>query len=177
MELYNLIFLFSVFWHNCNAIMWTLAPNTQKCIKEELHANVLVVGEYDVTEVAGQKVDYIIRDSANHILSQGDSITKGKFTFVTENYNIFEVCFISKVPPEHRGVSQDVTLDIKVGIEAKSYEGIAEAAKLKPMELELKRLEDLSEAIVQDFTLMRKREEEMRNTNGKYYTGILCKVY
>lgn len=44
---------------------------------------------------------------------------------------------------------------------------IAEAAKLKPMEMELKRLEDLSEAIVQDFTLMRKREEEMRDTNGK----------
>lgn len=43
---------------------------------------------------------------------------------------------------------------------------IGEAAKLKPMELELKRLEDLSEAIVQDFTLMRKREEEMRDTNG-----------
>lgn len=36
------------------------------------------------------------------------------------------------------------------------------------MELELKRLEDLSEAIVQDFTFMRKREEEMRNTNGKF---------
>lgn len=34
------------------------------------------------------------------------------------------------------------------------------------MELELKRLEDLSEAIVQDFTIMRKREEEMRDTNG-----------
>lgn len=43
---------------------------------------------------------------------------------------------------------------------------IGEAAKLKPVELELKRLEDLSEAIVQDFTLMRKREEEMRDTNG-----------
>lgn len=43
---------------------------------------------------------------------------------------------------------------------------IGEAAKLKPMELELKRLEDLSEAIVQDFTIMRKREEEMRDTNG-----------
>lgn len=46
------------------------------------------------------------------------------------------------------------------------YIQIGEAAKLKPMEVELKRLEDLSEAIVQDFTLMRKREEEMRDTNG-----------
>lgn len=34
------------------------------------------------------------------------------------------------------------------------------------MEVELKRLEDLSEAIVQDFAMMRKREEEMRDTNG-----------
>jgi hypothetical protein len=36
------------------------------------------------------------------------------------------------------------------------------------MEVELKRLEDLSEAIVQDFAMMRKREEEMRDTNGRY---------
>lgn len=35
------------------------------------------------------------------------------------------------------------------------------------MEVELKRLEDLSEAIVQDFARMRKNEEEMRDTNGK----------
>lgn len=47
---------------------------------------------------------------------------------------------------------------------------IGEAAKLKPMELELKRLEDLSEAIVQDFTMMRKREEEMRDTNGMFFS-------
>lgn len=34
------------------------------------------------------------------------------------------------------------------------------------MEVELKRLEDLSEVIVQDFARMRKNEEEMRDTNG-----------
>lgn len=45
------------------------------------------------------------------------------------------------------------------------------------MEMELKRLEDLSEAIVQDFTLMRKREEEMRDTNGNdtiVYMRYIC---
>lgn len=44
---------------------------------------------------------------------------------------------------------------------------IGDAAKLKPIEVELKKLEDLSESIVQDFSIMRKREEEMRDTNGK----------
>lgn len=50
---------------------------------------------------------------------------------------------------------------------------IGEAAKLKPLEVDLKRLEDLSDAIVQDFALMRKREEEMRDTNGWYNTTKL----
>lgn len=44
---------------------------------------------------------------------------------------------------------------------------LGEAAKLKPLEVELKRLEDLSDAIVQDFSQMRRREEEMRDTNGE----------
>ena len=35
------------------------------------------------------------------------------------------------------------------------------------MELELKKLEDLSEAIVNDFAYMRAREEQMRDTNGE----------
>ena len=34
------------------------------------------------------------------------------------------------------------------------------------MELELRRLEDLAESIVNDFAYMRAREEEMRDTNG-----------
>lgn len=37
---------------------------------------------------------------------------------------------------------------------------------MKPLEVELRRLEDLSESIVNDFAYMKKREEEMRDTNG-----------
>lgn len=47
-----------------------------------------------------------------------------------------------------------------------------EAAKLKPMELELKRLEELTDSIVSDFVDMQKREEALRNTNGKVFFFI-----
>ena len=57
-----------------------------------------------------------------------------------------------------RGGRHEVFLQTKHGVEAKSYEGLGEATKLKPLEVELKRLEDLSEAIVQDFAYMRQRE-------------------
>jgi len=44
---------------------------------------------------------------------------------------------------------------------------LAKAEKLKPLEVELRRLEDLSKSIVDDFAYMRAREEEMRDTNGE----------
>ena len=55
-------------------------------------------------------------------------------------------------------VRHEVYLATKHGAEAKSYEGLGDAAKLKPLEVELKRLEDLSESIVNDFAHMRQRE-------------------
>ena len=48
-----------------------------------------------------------------------------------------------------------------------------EAAKLKPLEVELKRLEDLSESIVKDFAFMKQREEEMRDTNESTNSRVL----
>ena len=57
--------------------------------------------------------------------------------------------FLSRVPPNVRGLRHEVLLSTKHGVEAKSYEGLGDANKLKPLEVELKRLEDLSESIVQ----------------------------
>lgn len=65
-------------------------------------------------------------------------------------------------------MNREISLNLKHGVEAKNYDDLAKAEKLKPMEVELRRLEDLSESIVQDFAYMRQREEEMRSTNGIY---------
>ncbi|XP_065342755.1 transmembrane emp24 domain-containing protein bai [Cloeon dipterum] len=167
------LLVMSVILLGVDGIMFHLHPNMQKCLKEELQVDVFVSGEYEVSDAPGQKVDYVVRDSKGHILSQKEDVSKGKFSFVTETYDTFEICFISRVPPTHRGVAQEVSLVTKRGIEAKNYEGLGEAAKLKPMEVELKRLEDLSEAIVQDFAMMRKREEEMRDTNESTNSRVL----
>ena len=45
------------------AIMFYLEPNNHKCLKEEVHANVLVTGEYEVSEALGQKTDYVVSRS------------------------------------------------------------------------------------------------------------------
>lgn len=43
-----------------NGIMWYLEPRTKKCLREELQSNVLVTGEYEVSEAVGQIVDYVV---------------------------------------------------------------------------------------------------------------------
>lgn len=70
------------------------------------------------------------------------------------------------VVPGGENRDRAIYLDMKHGSDTKDYDKIAQAEKLKPLEKELRRLEDLSESIVNDFAYMRAREEEMRDTNG-----------
>jgi len=37
-----------------------MQPNSRKCFAEELRENVLVKGEYEVTQVDNQQVDYVV---------------------------------------------------------------------------------------------------------------------
>lgn len=113
--------------------------------------------------------------------------TKGKFAFTADEYDIFEICISVHAPARKilyyityfivdfsnftdlQKVNREVSLILKHGIEAKNYEDLAKAEKFKPLEVELRRLEDLTDSIVQDFAYMRKREEEMRGTNGWFH--------
>ncbi|XP_053330963.1 transmembrane emp24 domain-containing protein 10 [Spea bombifrons] len=162
----------------CGAVQplsFPLQPNSRKCLREEIHKDVLVTGEYEVSEQHSQgQVRLKITDSANHILYSKDDAIKGKFAFTTEEYDMFEVCFESKFPAgAGRVPDQMVNLIMKHGVEAKNYEEIAKVEKLKPLEVELRRLEDLSEFIVNDFAYMKKREEEMRDTNESTNVRVL----
>ncbi|XP_003403136.1 transmembrane emp24 domain-containing protein bai [Bombus affinis] len=177
----GVIYIFVTLLVYAHGIRFYLEPNGFKCLKEEVQANVLVAGEYKVSVTLDVKTEYIIRDSKGDVLSKKDDIPHGKllkFSFVTETYDTFEICFMAhSMLPSFSGntkqIKQEIYLVTKRGIEAKNYEGIGEAAKLKPSEVELKRLEDLSEAIVQDFARMRKNEEEMRDTNEATNTRVL----
>jgi len=156
-----------------HGIMFSLQPSTQKCLREEIHKEVVVTGEFKVQEIPGQKVDIKVTDSKEHILYNREDASEGKFSFTTEDFDVYEICFISHIPQGQRGLHQECTLNTKHGAEAKNYEALGEATQLKPLEVELRRLEDLSESIVKDFAYMQKREEEMRDTNESTNSRVL----
>jgi len=174
MDVFLFLYLIAAFAASpTHSLMFNLEPNARKCLKEEIHKEVLVTGEYEVNTLPGQNVDMMVTDTKGHHFVNRENIDKGKFAFTTDDYDVFEICFISRVPHNMRGGRHEVFLQTKHGVEAKSYEGLGDAAKLKPLEVELKRLEDLSESIVQDFAYMRQREEEMRDTNESTNSRVL----
>lgn len=157
-----------------DALRFHLQPNARKCLKDEIHKDVVVAGEYELSDAPGQRVDITVTESKGNILLNRENVAaKGKLTFSVDEYDVYEICIISKVPAGQRGAEREVFLSMKRGVEAKSYEELAQASKLKPLEVELKKLEDLSDSIVNDFAYMRQREEEMRDTNESTNSRVL----
>ena len=56
-------------------------------------------------------------------------------------------------------------LDIEIGADAKDWSGIATAEKLKPVETELRRIEETVSEIVTEMEYLRGREQKLRDTN------------
>lgn len=158
-----------------HAISFMLAANVRRCLKDEIHKDVLVTGDFKLSDAGGHsdKTTLSVTDSKGHTLYTREDATEGKFAFTTDDYDTYEICFMTKVPAGMRAGEREVSIVVKHGVEAKSYEDLAKSEKLKPMEIELRRLEDLSEAIVNDFGYMKKREEEMRDTNESTNSRVL----
>uniref|UniRef100_A0AC35U1M8 GOLD domain-containing protein n=1 Tax=Rhabditophanes sp. KR3021 TaxID=114890 RepID=A0AC35U1M8_9BILA len=172
----SIFLILSVFATYCSGIRFHLKPNEKRCLKEEIHKNVVVTGEYTLTEAFGYTASVHVTDTRGHTLSKRENFVEsnGKFAFTADEYDIFEICIYSHVP-ENTPNKQDreVFLSMKHGVEAKNYDDLAKAEKLKPLEVELRRLEDIAESVVQDFAFMRSKEEEMRNTNESTNSRVL----
>merc|ERR1712212_359644 len=70
---------------NIHSISFSLSAQSKKCLKEEVHKNVLVTGEYLVSE-AKIKTHLTVTDTNGHVLYKKNDAKKGKFAFTTDQY-------------------------------------------------------------------------------------------
>ncbi|KAF7262570.1 hypothetical protein EG68_00086 [Paragonimus skrjabini miyazakii] len=168
------------------AVRMLLNPSQHKCLKHDSYGGVIVNGHYEASEPVSHQIDIVIRDSKDHLLYKRENIIKGTFAFSTEDYDLFEVCFISHpIPGMHNAAHREIFLDVKHGAEAKNFDlvgcsfvfihfiQLAKAEKLKPVEAELKRLEALTDEIVRDFNNMHNKSNKMRSTNESTHSRVL----
>ncbi|XP_068436851.1 transmembrane emp24 domain-containing protein 10-like [Clinocottus analis] len=149
------------------SITFYLPVNSMKCLRENIRTDVLVSGEYEVSQHPTTLTTLKITDFSSEMLYIKKNATKGKLSFITQDDEPIEVCF-SSISPMGTGKVPDqlVILNLKHGVEAKNNKEIEKLEKLTPLEAKLKHLEHLSQSIADDFTYLRKRWKEMRQTNN-----------
>jgi len=167
-----------------------VSPGSRKCVKEEVHKDVLITGDFWIQASENHKVDIRVFDSKEAVLYNRVGQYKmhpsdknpeasmendeGKFAFTTDANEVVNICFHSKASGWAREPKfHEVSVKIRKGTEARNYDEAGKTEKLKPLEIELRRLEDLSDSIVNDFQFMKQREEEMRSTNLSTNSRVL----
>lgn len=151
-----------------STIRFDLQPNTKKCLKEEMRKNLLAVGEYEVSSLPGTNVDFHITDSKGHTaLIRTNVDGKGKFAVTSDEDDIYDFCFSYTSSPHvsHQLLPREVNLDVRLGVEARQYD-TSSTDKLKKLESDLTKLEDLTNSIIEDFAHLKRRESEMQDTNA-----------
>jgi hypothetical protein len=68
--------------------------------------------------------------------------------------------------------SRHVELDIDIGADAKDWSAIQATEKLKPVETELRRIEELVAEVVGEMDYLRVREQKLRDTNESTNTRV-----
>lgn len=149
-------------------------PNPQPvCIRDFVAENQMVVVNIktDGRKGDGQRLDLKITDSVgNEYRNKKDILGEVKVAFTSHNNAAFDICFTNyqeKKWGKNSRISfiRSIELDIESGAAARDWNALQATEKLKPIEIELRRIEGLTSEIVQELQYLKQREERMRDTN------------
>ncbi|KAI8353308.1 emp24/gp25L/p24 family/GOLD-domain-containing protein [Choanephora cucurbitarum] len=163
-----------------NAIKFDLPAVTKdrvfegtKCLAQYVAKDTLVLATVNVGEGFNQRVELeILDDAENRNVYTKKSNVNGELrnAFNTNNDGDVMVCFTNildegfKEGPQYK---RTIELQFSVGAEATDFQKMANAEKLNPLELELRKLETVVKEIVDEMNYLKRREARLRDTNGK----------
>ncbi|KAH9900283.1 endoplasmic reticulum vesicle protein 25 [Xylariomycetidae sp. FL2044] len=148
----------------------------ERCIRNFVAKDTLVV----VTAIVGgskgdgQRVDMRIKDAVgNEYGRPRDVINEQRTVFTSHADAAFDVCFENTlVGGRVNNPSRHIELDIDIGADAKDWSAIQATEKLKPVETDLRRIEEMIAEIVSEMDYLRTREQKLRDTNESTNTRV-----
>jgi hypothetical protein len=90
------------------------------------------------------------------------------FSFTALEPGLYRYCVLNELA----NIAQ-VDIELKTGVKAKDYSGIASTKNLKSIELKMRKLEDQTKEIHKKIQVLREREEQMRNTNTTIHNRVI----
>ncbi|KAF2257573.1 hypothetical protein CC78DRAFT_538429 [Lojkania enalia] len=145
------------------------AAKYERCIRNFVAKDQLVV----VTAIVdghrgdGQTLNMHIRDAmGNDYGRPKDVYGENRYAFTSHADSAFDVCFENVITGHGSGnLVRHIELDIDIGADAKDWSAIQAGEKLKPVEAELRRIEEVVGEIVAEMDYLRGREQKLRDTN------------
>ncbi|CAL9732076.1 endoplasmic reticulum vesicle protein 25 [Monosporozyma unispora] len=138
------------------------------CIRDFVNEGQLVVINVnsDGSIGDGQTLNLYVRDSnGNEFRNKKDFAGEIKVAFTAPSTSSFDVCFENIAQFQGRSLARSVELDVEIGSEARDWNMISANEKLKPVEVELRKIEELTDEIVDELAYLKNREEKLRDTN------------
>lgn len=140
----------------------------QFCVRDFVSEGQLVVIDISSSGSAGdgQTLNLYVRDSlGNEYRRKKDLVGEARIAFTAPSTTSFDVCLENIAAYSGRSMSRTVELDIESGSQARDWNMISASEKLNTVEVELRRIEELADEIVDELTYLKNREERLRDTN------------
>ncbi|CCH40838.1 putative membrane protein [Wickerhamomyces ciferrii] len=144
------------------------STKTPYCIRDFVSEGQLVVVNIHSSGSIGdgQQLSFNIHDSVgNEYRKKKDFAGNVRVAFTAHASAAFDVCFHNVLQHQGRRLSREIEVDIEAGSAARDWNAIQAAEKLKPVEVELRKVEELTNEIVGELEYLKAREERLRDTN------------
>ena len=164
------------------AMIFKVPVGESQCVNEDVAFDIMVYSDYNVTVPhagvhVALKVTVVGEGRPDKVIVDKQDVqgAKGIFAFTSDASEQFTICFATRVDDADAGAGGevDVRLDVRTGVDAKDYSGIAKKEHLGVLEVELKKLEGEVQEVMDEMVYMRHREESMRNTNESTNARVL----
>ncbi|KAG7576772.1 GOLD domain [Arabidopsis thaliana x Arabidopsis arenosa] len=155
------------------AIWLTVPTSGERCVYEDIQANVVVVLDYICIDEAftqlGPTLDVRVTSPYGKELYKIANVTHGQAAFTTSESGTFLACLAMHHDQSHHSVNNSVivSLDWKMGIRAKDWDSVAKKEKIEGVELEIRKSTEYASAIRANILYLRIREAYMREINEK----------
>eukprot|EP01080_Neovahlkampfia_damariscottae_P009950 gene9950-2271_t len=152
-----------------------IEPQGQKCFHEEIPANFDVWGKYELDAPIDQTTDLrIVEVKTGKDVYNKDDLHSGEFTFTAHEGGDYSFCFFSRNTVSYSSHIQARRVSFKVltGSETVNYQNIARKEHLKPIELNLRMMEDSLKSIYLEYVYFKDREHKMRQVSDSTSSRI-----
>lgn len=144
-----------------------LGPGMSKCLGEEVQRDEPIVLRATVAPDTAPDVQVTMYNPMGlDVFTRTQNTVRHVMTAAEPGE--YRVCFNNFGAQE-----REVSLSLDIGLATKDYDAVAKKNNLKPLELELRRIEDIVRTTKNEMIYMRTREEEMRTTNESTSSRVL----